>query len=74
MNMTLPYPVLRAINMINAAGYEAYLVGGCVRDHLMEKKPFDWDIATSALPDQTKEVFADYRTIGSAKHPVSLQI
>lgn len=63
MNMVLPSPVLRAIAMLNDAGFEAYLVGGCVRDHLMGKSPFDWDITTSALPEQTLAVFADHRTI-----------
>ena len=63
MNIVLPHPVLRAISMLNAAGYEAYLVGGCVRDQLMEKSPVDWDIATSALPEQTLAVFAEHRTI-----------
>lgn len=63
MNMVLPSPVLRAIAMLNDAGFEAYLVGGCVRDHLMGKSPFDWDITTSALPEQTLTVFADHRTI-----------
>ena len=42
--------------MLEAAGFEAYVVGGCVRDAIMGRKPGDWDICTSALPEQTKAV------------------
>lgn len=57
--MSLPQPVLEALNRLNAAGQEAYVVGGCVRDRLLGRKPADWDIATSALPDETRRIFAD---------------
>lgn len=63
MNMTLPSAVLHAITCLNAAGYEAYAVGGCVRDTLMGRAPNDWDITTSALPEQTIDVFDGYRTL-----------
>jgi len=63
MKMELPTPVLHSLFALNAAGYESYVVGGCVRDALMGKEPFDWDITTSALPEQTMEVFQDCRTI-----------
>lgn len=43
--------------MLGRAGFEAYAVGGCVRDSLLGRKPDDWDITTSALPDQVKEIF-----------------
>ncbi|MBQ7352407.1 MAG: CCA tRNA nucleotidyltransferase [Clostridia bacterium] len=52
-----------AISLLNKAGYEAYLVGGCVRDMLMNIPPHDYDITTSALPSEMKEVFKDFRTI-----------
>ena len=45
------------------AGYEAYVVGGCVRDFLLGYVPHDWDICTNALPEQMKECFADYNVI-----------
>lgn len=45
------------------AGYEAYVVGGCVRDFLLGQEPHDWDICTNALPDQMKECFANYHVI-----------
>ncbi len=45
------------IHTLQAAGYEAYVVGGCVRDCLLEREPQDWDITTSAHPEQVKELF-----------------
>ena len=63
MHIHIPPSVLHAIQSLNDAGYEAYIVGGCVRDSLMGKSPVDWDITTSALPEQTNKVFADHRTI-----------
>src|SRR5438876_3572686 len=44
--------------------YEAYLVGGCVRDLLLERKPKDFDIATSATPNEVKALFRNCRIIG----------
>lgn len=49
------------IDTIQAAGYEAYAVGGCVRDSLLGREPQDWDITTSAKPEQVKALFS--RTI-----------
>lgn len=63
MKMELPSPVLHSLFALNKAGYEAFVVGGCVRDALMGKEPFDWDITTSALPEQTLSVFKNERTI-----------
>jgi len=63
LHIHIPPSVLHAIQSLNDAGYEAYIVGGCVRDSLMGKSPVDWDITTSALPEQTNKVFADHRTI-----------
>lgn len=45
------------IDKISEQGYEAYVVGGCVRDSLVGKTPNDWDITTSALPQQVKKIF-----------------
>ena len=53
----------KAIEMLNSAGYEAYIVGGCVRDMVMGKQAHDYDITTSALPEETKEVFKNERLI-----------
>lgn len=46
-----------------AAGYEAYLVGGCVRDSLMGRTPHDWDVATSAEPQEVAALFKDQKVI-----------
>lgn len=59
----IPGPARRALERLNRAGFEAYLVGGCVRDSLMGRVPGDWDITTSALPEETKQVFAEERLI-----------
>lgn len=61
--MVLPKNISRALEMLEAAGYEAWVVGGCVRDSLMGISPHDYDITTSALPAQTEQVFAGYRLI-----------
>ena len=45
------------IRALEQAGYEAYAVGGCVRDSLMGREPKDWDITTSAQPEEVKAVF-----------------
>lgn len=57
MKIKLPVAVQKAIKQLNAAGQEAYAVGGCVRDSLMGRIPADWDITTSATPQQTKSIF-----------------
>ena len=49
---SLPQAGLELINRLNRAGYEAWFVGGCVRDLLMGIQPHDWDICTSALPEE----------------------
>lgn len=63
MNILLPSPVAHAIERLNTAGYEAFAVGGCVRDSMLGKEPNDWDITTSAEPQQTARVFSDCKTI-----------
>lgn len=61
MRIELPEKVKQIITTIQAAGFEAYAVGGCVRDSLLGRIPDDWDITTSAKPEQIKALFA--RTI-----------
>lgn len=62
-SVKLPQEVQTAIEMLEQKGYEAYIVGGCVRDSLLNKSPKDYDITTSALPKQTEEVFDGYKII-----------
>lgn len=61
--MVLPENISRALDMLESAGHEAWVVGGCVRDSLMGIIPHDYDITTSALPTETEQVFAGYRLI-----------
>ncbi len=56
--MNLPDDVNFIINTLQEAGFDAYAVGGCVRDTILKKEPSDWDITTSAKPDAVKELFS----------------
>ncbi len=53
----MPAPVEFILQELNRCGYEAYIVGGCVRDRFLGNDPHDWDICTSATPDKIMEVF-----------------
>lgn len=57
MAIQLPGKVKCIIDTLEEAGFEAYAVGGCVRDSMLGRKPEDWDITTSASPWQVKELF-----------------
>lgn len=57
MVIQLPEKVKHIINTLQAAGYEAYAVGGCVRDCILGREPEDWDITTSAGPEEVKKLF-----------------
>ena len=59
----------KLIRQLNNQGYEAFIVGGCVRDYLLELTPHDTDICTNALPEQTKKCFEAYHTFDTGiKH------
>jgi len=67
ISIKLPSDVKLIIDIIEAAGFEAFAVGGCVRDSLLGRKPNDWDITTNAKPQEIKELF--HRTIDTGiKH------
>ena len=55
---------LKVLYRLNKAGYEAYLVGGGVRDLLLGKKPKDFDVTTSATPEQVRKLFRNCRLVG----------
>ncbi len=63
MSFCIPSRVLLALSKLNEAGHEAYLVGGSVRDYLRGFTPHDFDITTSATPEETLSVFSLYRTV-----------
>ncbi len=69
MNINLPFEVKEILTRFHKNGYEAFCVGGAVRDSVMGMPAGDWDITTSALPEQTKEIFSDFKTIDTGlKH------
>ncbi|MBQ9196274.1 MAG: polynucleotide adenylyltransferase [Clostridia bacterium] len=69
MEFALPAPVLDALERVNARGYEAYAVGGCVRDLLRGVTPHDYDICVSCPPEETHACFAGERVIDTGvKH------
>lgn len=57
MKIELPRKVVLIIKNLQRHGYNAYAVGGCVRDSILNRKPEDWDITTSAKPEQVKRIF-----------------
>src|SRR6185436_15159020 len=70
MEYRVPAEISKVSTTLRQAGYEAYLVGGCVRDLIIGLEPKDWDITTNATPDQIQAVFTDsfyeneYGTVG----------
>lgn len=69
MKNQLPHPVQWAINRLLSCKYEAYAVGGCVRDMLLGRTPHDWDVCTSASPREVIDCFADVRVVATGiKH------
>ena len=73
-SFAVPRSVSRILNTLSSAGFEAWAVGGCVRDSLLGRVPGDWDITTSALPEQVKALF--HRTVdtGIAHGTVTVMI
>lgn len=67
MVINIPKYVQRIIDKLEANGFNAYIVGGSVRDILIGKEPFDFDVTTDALPDEIEEVFKDYKTLEVGK-------
>ena len=61
--MEIPNSVKEIIKRLENFGFEAYIVGGCVRDSILNKIPKDWDITTNALPEEIKTVFKDTKII-----------
>lgn len=59
MFQKIPQPVLNVLETLHEASFEAYIVGGCVRDLLLGREPRDWDITTPALPDTLLSLFPD---------------
>ena len=70
IDLLVPTEALETVQTLKNAGFEAYLVGGCVRDLLIGKEPKDWDITTNAKPEQIQSLFPEtfyeneYGTVG----------
>lgn len=54
---SIPNPVLYILSTLEEAHFEAYIVGGSVRDLLLGREPKDWDIATNAIPEEIQHIF-----------------
>lgn len=65
--MNIPSPVHNCITLLESAGYECYCVGGCVRDHLLGLEPQDFDLCTSATPDQMRRVFEAFPLVAAGE-------
>lgn len=74
MEIQLPEAVEEIITRLNDHGYEASAVGGCVRDSLLGRKPEDWDITTSARPEQVKAIFRRTIDTGIAHGTVTIMV
>lgn len=59
IDLKFPKEVTTTLDRLNSAGFEGYVVGGSLRDVLMQREPKDWDITTNALPEQIQKVFPD---------------
>lgn len=74
IKIKVPDKAKHIIKTITAAGYEAYVVGGCVRDSILGRKPQDWDITTSARPEEVKALFPRTIDTGIAHGTVTVML
>lgn len=63
ITINIPRGAAAIIDTLQSNGFEAYLVGGCIRDSILKRPVHDWDITTSATPDEMKKVFSDTKII-----------
>ena len=57
--MKIPDKIKGILSDLQKSGFQAFIVGGCVRDFLLEKEPQDWDITTDATPQEIQKIFPD---------------
>lgn len=74
MKMNIPEPARKIIDRLNEHGYEVYVVGGCVRDMILKREPGDWDITTSARPEQVKALFTRTLDTGIQHGTVTIMV
>lgn len=63
VDLIIPKGAEELMKRLHSAGHTVYVVGGCVRDTLLGRTPHDWDLCTSATPDEMLQIFADHRVI-----------
>ena len=66
IKIKMPVDVKMILDKLSERGHDAVIIGGCVRDSIMEYTPHDWDIATSAQPDEIMKIFKDFRLMTAA--------
>lgn len=66
--MNIPEPVKNILKTLEKHGHAAHCVGGCVRDSLLDREPGDWDVATSALPEETMALFSGHTAPTGLRH------
>ncbi|MEI6296595.1 MAG: CCA tRNA nucleotidyltransferase [bacterium] len=77
INLKIPKEVSQVTKTLQKAGFEAYLIGGCVRDLILGREPKDWDVTTNAIPEQIQALFAKsfyenkYGTVGVVNEDVA---
>lgn len=74
IRISIPAPAAKVIVRLHELGYEACIVGGCVRDSLLGLTPEDWDITTSATPEQVREAFSRTFDTGAAHGTVTVRM
>ena len=68
IRITMPGYVREIIDRLTSRGFSAYAVGGAVRDCVLGLSPDDWDVASSALPEEIESAFSDYRNGNKTRH------
>jgi tRNA nucleotidyltransferase (CCA-adding enzyme) len=74
INIKLPAKVAFIINRLTKAGFDAFVVGGCVRDSIMGRTPHDWDICSAALPTEVKRIFEHVVPTGEKHGTVTVML
>jgi len=63
MKIQIPSDVNKILDILNSYGYDGYIVGGCVRDSILNRTPNDWDICTNCIPEKILDIFSSFKVI-----------
>ena len=72
LELFIPAQILDLMERLESRGFEAWTVGGCVRDQLLGLPPHDWDLCTSATPEEIAQVFEGFPLIRAGEQHLSL--